>query len=78
MFATSSQLFRYTDLNDKLDLTIMISLEYLSISFGGRVGFANYVQNALNSQAKRMLRNTLKHIVFKLYKQEKRIASTTC
>ena len=59
-FSTPSQLFKYSDETNKVELAKMISMEHLSFNFGEKVGFVNYCQNALNPCAKRIPRNTLK------------------
>ena len=68
----SSQLFKYSGEQNKLELARMISMEYLSFSFGEKDGFVNYCQKILNHSTKRVTRNTLKHYVYNLYKQEKK------
>ena len=71
--STSSQLFKYSDETNKVELAKMISMEHLSFYFGEKVGFVNYCQNVLNSCAKRILINTLKCILYKLYSKEKKL-----
>ena len=54
------------------ELAKMISIEHLSFSFGEKIGFVNYCQNALNLSAKRVLRTTLTHTLHSLYKKGKK------
>jgi hypothetical protein len=58
-YVTSHPLFQYSDKKNKEELAKMVSMEHLSFSFGEKVGFVNYCQNALNPSAKRIPRNTL-------------------
>ena len=71
-FSNSSQLFKYSDETNKIELAKMISIKHLSFNFGEKVGFVNYCQNALNPCAKRIPRNTLKRTLYKLYSKEKK------
>ena len=68
---TPSQLFKYSGKTNKVELAKMISMKHLSFNFGEKVEFVNYCQNALNSCAKRIPRNTLKRTLYKLYSKEK-------
>ena len=70
--STSSQLFKYSDETNKVELAKMISMEHLSFNFGEKIGFVNYCQNALNPCAKRIPKNTLKRTLYKLYSKEKK------
>ena len=49
----------------------MLAIEHLSFSFGEKLGFTNYCQNALNPQAKRMPRRSIIRELKKIYKEEK-------
>ena len=46
-------------------------MAHLSLSFSEKLAFTNYCQNALNLAACRILRNTTKRNIFKLYKDGK-------
>jgi hypothetical protein len=73
-YATSRPhpLFQYSDKKNKEELAKMVSMEHLSFSFGEKVGFVNYCQNALNPSAKRIPRNTLKREIYVQYKKGKK------
>ena len=43
--SNSSQLFKYSDETNKVELAKMISMEHLSFNFGVKVGLVNYCQN---------------------------------
>ena len=70
--STSSQLFKYSDETNKVELAKMIYMKHLSFNFGEKVEFVNYCQNALNSCAKHIPRNTLKRTLYKLFLKEKK------
>ncbi|KAK3218631.1 hypothetical protein Dsin_012601 [Dipteronia sinensis] len=67
----NNQLFHYTSEKNKEQLAVMVAVEHLPFSFGEKVGFVNYCQNALNPAMQRVRRVTLTRALFSIYKKEK-------
>ncbi|KAK3229565.1 hypothetical protein Dsin_001446 [Dipteronia sinensis] len=67
----NNQLFYYTSEKNKEELTVIVAVEHLPFSFGEKVGFVNYCQNALNPAMQRVPRVTLTRALFSIYKKEK-------
>ena len=63
-------LFKYSDAKNKEEFMKLTCMTHLSLSFGEKITFNNYVQNALNLAASKMTRNTKKRQNFKLYKDD--------
>ena len=70
------QLFHFSDTKNRDELTKMVSVEHLSFSFGKKLSFINYYQNALNSQVTRVSRITLTRTAYKLCKKNYLIFSS--
>ena len=68
----NNQLFCYSDVNNREELAHMVVVEHLPFNFDEKVGFVNYCQKTLNSSACRVLRTTLTHTYFNLYKKSKK------
>ena len=64
-------LFRYSENVYKEELARFTAVEHLSVNFGEKFGFNNFIQNACTPQAKPVSRNTVKRQMFKLYKKGK-------
>ncbi|KAK3228632.1 hypothetical protein Dsin_000513 [Dipteronia sinensis] len=67
----TNQLFHYTSEKNKEELAVMVAVEHLPFSFGEKVGFVNYCQNALNPAMQRVPRSTLTRTMFSIYKKQK-------
>ncbi|KAK3213087.1 hypothetical protein Dsin_017793 [Dipteronia sinensis] len=67
----TNQLFHYTYEKNKEELAVMVAVEHLPFSFGEKVGFVNYCQNALNPAMQRVPRSTLTRTMFSIYKKQK-------
>ena len=63
-------LFKYSDVKNREEFAKLTCMTHISLSFGEKLHFTNYMHNVLNPVACRMTRNTTKRHIFKLYKDD--------